>query len=175
MCGSEAVSRTTGERGQTGGWTAGRCTSMEDGVGTTSQTYTAAEPASVLAFDTFPREPLTRRQVRTPGGNDEAGIARSGAACYAKAMTTIAKLEHRVRRYALRRGLGTWEVTYEGRRDSFRDDSLVEIGPWTRKDSANLKWLSIADLGGCGSHFTVFGGTGGIASRAAPAATPRPP
>jgi hypothetical protein len=39
--------------------------------------------------------------------------------------------------------------------------SLVEIGPWTRKDSANLKWLSIADLGGCGRLFAVFGGTGG--------------
>ena len=49
-------------------------------------------------------------------------------------------------------------------------NSLVEIGPWTRKDSAHLKWLSIADLGGCGRLFAVFGGMGGIASRTAPEA-----
>jgi hypothetical protein len=34
----------------------------------------------------------------------------------------------------------------------------VEIGPWTRKDAANLKWLSITDLGGYGRLFVVFGG-----------------
>ncbi len=54
-------------------------------------------------------------------------------------------------------------------------NSLVEIGQWTRKDSANLKWLSIADLGACGRLFAVFGGTGGIAYRTASEATPRPP
>lgn len=64
------------------------------------------------------------------GGKDEAAIARMGAACYARAMTTISKLEHRVRRYALRRGLGTWEVTYEGRRDSFRDQQDAEYVVW---------------------------------------------
>src|ERR1019366_5043999 len=51
-------------------------------------------------------------------------------------------------------------------------NSLVEIGPWTRKDSAHLKWLSIADLGGCGRLCAVFGGTGGIASRTCPRGHP---
>ena len=32
--------------------------------------------------------------------------------------------------YALRRGLGTWEVTYEGRRDSFRDEQGAEYVVW---------------------------------------------
>ncbi len=34
------------------------------------------------------------------------------------------------RDYALRRGLGTWEVTYEGRRDSFRDEQGAEYVVW---------------------------------------------
>ena len=34
------------------------------------------------------------------------------------------------RRYALRRGLGTWEVTYEGRRDSFSDELGAEYVVW---------------------------------------------
>jgi hypothetical protein len=40
------------------------------------------------------------------------------------------ELEHRGGRYALRRGLGTWEVTYEGRRDSFRDERGAEYVVW---------------------------------------------
>jgi hypothetical protein len=32
--------------------------------------------------------------------------------------------------YALRRGLGTWEVTFEGRRDSFRDEQGAEYVVW---------------------------------------------
>jgi len=39
-------------------------------------------------------------------------------------------LEPRVGRYALRRGLGTWEVTYEGQRDSFRDEQGAEYVVW---------------------------------------------
>ncbi len=35
-------------------------------------------------------------------------------------------------------------------------DSLLETGPWTGKDSANLKWLSIAGLGGCRPLLAVF-------------------
>ena len=64
----------------------------------------------------------------------------------------------------------TQRIVSWGRRETAAN-SFVEIGPWTRKDSANLKWLSIADLGGCGRLFAVFGGTGGIASRTAPEAT----
>lgn len=66
-------------------------------------------------------------------GMDEAGIAPRGAACYAEAMTTSSlKLPERLlaRRYALRRGLGTWEVTYEGRRDSFSDEQGAEYVVW---------------------------------------------
>jgi hypothetical protein len=77
--------------------------------------------------------------------NLRAGIAPKGAACYAKAMTTIlrrlksaamkaggqnAELEGRGGRYALRRGLGTWEVTFEGRRDSFSDEQGAEYVVW---------------------------------------------
>jgi hypothetical protein len=40
------------------------------------------------------------------------------------------ELEQRGGRYALRRGLGTWEVTYEGRRDSFRDEQGAEYVVW---------------------------------------------
>ena len=47
---------------------------------------------------------------------------------------------------------------FRGGGDERAANSLVEIGPWTRKDCANLKWLSIADLGGCGRFFAVFGG-----------------
>jgi hypothetical protein len=38
--------------------------------------------------------------------------------------------EHQGGRYALRRGLGTWEVTFEGRRDSFRDEQGAEYVVW---------------------------------------------
>ena len=38
--------------------------------------------------------------------------------------------EVRARRYALRRGLGTWEVTFEGRRDSFTDEQGAEYVVW---------------------------------------------
>ena len=54
-------------------------------------------------------------------------------------------------------------------------DSLVETGRWTRKDSANLKRLSIADLGGCGPLLAVFSGTGGIGSRLPLQGPLRPP
>jgi hypothetical protein len=40
------------------------------------------------------------------------------------------KRDLRVGRYALRRGLGTWEVTFEGRRDSFRDEQGTEYVVW---------------------------------------------
>jgi hypothetical protein len=33
-------------------------------------------------------------------------------------------------RYTLRRGLGTWEVTFQGRRDSFRDEQGAEYVVW---------------------------------------------
>jgi hypothetical protein len=35
-----------------------------------------------------------------------------------------------IRHYALRRGLGTWEVTFEGRRDSFADQQGAEYVVW---------------------------------------------
>jgi hypothetical protein len=38
--------------------------------------------------------------------------------------------EHQAGRYALRRGLGTWEVTFEGRRDSFRDEQGADYVVW---------------------------------------------
>ena len=38
--------------------------------------------------------------------------------------------ENRGGRYALRRGLGTWEVTFEGRRDSFPDEQGAEYVVW---------------------------------------------
>ena len=38
--------------------------------------------------------------------------------------------EHPIGRYALRRGLGTWEVTFEGRQDSFRDEQGAEYVVW---------------------------------------------
>src|ERR1022692_5315058 len=41
-----------------------------------------------------------------------------------------AELEDRVGRYAVRRGLGTWEVTFEGRRDSFSDEQGAEYVVW---------------------------------------------
>ena len=34
--------------------------------------------------------------------------------------------EQRIGQYALRRGLGTWEVTFDGRQDSFRDEQGAE-------------------------------------------------
>jgi len=40
------------------------------------------------------------------------------------------KVEPRDGAYVLRRGLGTWEVTYEGRRDSFRDEQGAEYVAW---------------------------------------------
>ena len=41
-----------------------------------------------------------------------------------------AELEGRDGRYALRRGLGTWEVTFEGRRDSFSEEQGAEYVVW---------------------------------------------
>ena len=41
-----------------------------------------------------------------------------------------AGLQDRVGRYALRKGLGTWEVTFEGRRDSFSDEQGAEYVVW---------------------------------------------
>ncbi len=41
-----------------------------------------------------------------------------------------AKLEHQTGRYGLRRGLGTWEVTFEGQRDSFRDEQGADYVVW---------------------------------------------
>jgi hypothetical protein len=38
--------------------------------------------------------------------------------------------EQRSGEYALRRGLGTWEVTFDGRRDSFRDEQGSEYVAW---------------------------------------------
>jgi len=38
--------------------------------------------------------------------------------------------EPRGGRYALRRGLGTWEVTFEGERDSFPDEQGAEYVVW---------------------------------------------
>src|ERR1035441_590345 len=88
----------------------------------------------LLFFSAFPPIRLLRRVLR-----------RGGAACYARAMRTIsrrlrsatmkaggpnAELEDRVGRYALRRGLGTWEVTFEGRRDSFSDEQGAEYVVW---------------------------------------------
>jgi hypothetical protein len=40
------------------------------------------------------------------------------------------KLEHHAVRYGLRRGLGTWEVTFEGQRDSFRDEQGADYVVW---------------------------------------------
>jgi hypothetical protein len=40
------------------------------------------------------------------------------------------KREQQVGRYALRRGLGTWEVTFEGQRDSFRDEQGAAYVVW---------------------------------------------
>jgi hypothetical protein len=77
----------------------------------------------LLRFASFAGEGAGMRRV----------LRRGGAACYARAMTTIsrrlksatmkaggqhAELEDQVGRYALRRGLGTWEVTFEGWRAS---------------------------------------------------------
>jgi hypothetical protein len=47
-----------------------------------------------------------------------------------KAGGLSAELEERVSRYALRRGLGTWEVTFEGRRDSFSDEQGADYVVW---------------------------------------------
>src|ERR1017187_4970274 len=41
-----------------------------------------------------------------------------------------AECEDRVGRYALRRGLGTGELTFEGRRDSFSDEQGAEYVVW---------------------------------------------
>jgi hypothetical protein len=43
-----------------------------------------------------------------------------------KASRRNTESEQRIGQYALRRGLGTWEVTFEGRRDSFRDERGAE-------------------------------------------------
>jgi hypothetical protein len=40
------------------------------------------------------------------------------------------KLEQQVGGYGLRRGLGTWEVTFEGQRDSFRDEQGADYVVW---------------------------------------------
>jgi len=47
-----------------------------------------------------------------------------------KASRQTAEPQDLARRYALRRGLGTWEVTFEGRRDSFRDEQGAEYVVW---------------------------------------------
>ena len=41
-----------------------------------------------------------------------------------------AERQDRVGRYALRRGLGTWEVTFEGCRDSFSDEQGADYVVW---------------------------------------------
>jgi hypothetical protein len=47
-----------------------------------------------------------------------------------KASRRNTESEPRVGEYTLRRGLGTWEVTFEGRRDSFRNEPGAEYVAW---------------------------------------------
>ena len=57
-------------------------------------------------------------------------ISRRLRSATLKAGAQNVELEDRVGRYALRRGLGTWEVTFEGRRDSFSDEQGAEYVVW---------------------------------------------
>ena len=92
-----------------------------------------------------PDFPVLAAYAATPLAPMSGYCAEGGAACYARAMTAIsrrlksatmkaggqnAEREDRVGRYALRRGLGTWEVTFEGRRDSFSDEQGAEYAVW---------------------------------------------
>jgi len=72
------------------------------------------------------------------------------------------------RRYALRRGLGTWEVTNEGRRDSFSDEQGAEYltckpHPVLQAFARHLREHLLSPSGRGGGHggaraVTAFGG-----------------
>ena len=77
----------------------------------------------------------------------------------------------RIAEYAWRRGLGAWEVTFEGRRDSFRDEQGAEYVFWLLLlagtfQSANI--TSILTLNA--ADFAVFGEFTCLPLAAAPAA-----
>ena len=62
--------------------------------------------------------------------------------------------------YALRRGLGTWEITYEGRRNSFRDEQGAEYVVWlllrARPTAASLMSRRRELSGGFSLEFSVW-------------------